>query len=58
MFAGRFCAFSSAMISGESPARAAMGACANHSTCERHWRPMMRIAISLSRSGTEVFQRR
>jgi len=27
-------------------------------TCERHCRPMMRMANSLRRSGTEVFQRR
>ena len=47
-----------AMICGERPALAAIGACANHSTCERHCRPMMRIANSLSRSGTDVSQRR
>jgi len=58
MLEGRFFCFSSAMICGDSPAFAAIGACANHSTCERHCRPMIRIANSLSRIGTEVSQRR
>src|SRR6185369_16260175 len=57
MLDGRLLAFSSAMISGESPAFAASGACAYHSTCERHCRPMIRIANSLSLVGTEVSQR-
>ena len=55
---GRLPAFSSAMMSDESPAFAASGAWAYHSTCERHCRPMIRIANSLSFVGTEVSQRR
>ena len=34
------------------------GACANHSTCDRHSRPVIRMANSLSRNGTDVFHRR
>jgi hypothetical protein len=44
MFAGRLLALSSATISGASPALIARGACANHSTCERHCLPMIRIS--------------
>jgi hypothetical protein len=55
--AGTVLGFSSAMMSGDSPALAGSGACANHSTCERHGRPMTRIANSLSLVGTEVRQR-
>ena len=55
---GRVPVFNSAMMSDESPALAASGACAYHSTWERHCRAMIRIANSLSRIGTEVSQRR
>jgi hypothetical protein len=55
---GRLPVFNSAMISADSPALAAIGACANHSTCERHCRPMIRIANSLTLVGTEVCQRK
>jgi hypothetical protein len=58
MFDGRLLALSSATMSGDSPALMASGACASHSTCERHCRPMIRIANSLSFNGTDVSQRR
>ena len=58
MFDGRLPAFNSATMSGDSPALTARGACANHSTCERHCRPMIKIANSLSFSGTDVSHRK
>src|ERR1700727_112502 len=51
MPAGRLLAFKSAMIESASPAFLASGACAYHSTCERHWRETTRMAISLGRHG-------
>src|ERR1700722_11330396 len=54
MPAGRLLAFRSAMIESARPAFFASGAWANHSTCERHCRPTIRMAISLSFVGTDV----
>jgi hypothetical protein len=44
------------MICGERPAFCASGACAYHSICERHCRPMIRMANGNGRFPTQIME--